>query len=100
MRPAERVVVVRSSVATWSSIGQAELAQALDGPLEPDAPRRALRGELRLERLVVGVHPEAQDVQLAVLQAEMPRVDDRVDLDAGDQLDGAGTAPAAATSSR
>ena len=79
--------------ASWASIGQVELAQPGDGPLEALAATPALRGEGRLERLVVRVHPEAEDVQLALPQAEVAG-DDGVDLDAGQERhpgrDGAG----------
>ena len=74
-----------SSRATWSSIGRPISRSVRHGPLEPDAPRRALRSERRLERLVVEVHPEAEDVQLAVLERDA--AGQGVDLDAGDQLD-------------
>ena len=97
-RPAERVVVDRARRVEQLVVDrQAEIAEAGDGPLEPLAPPAALLGEGRLERLVVGIHPEAEDVELALPQAEIA-VDDGVDLDAGDSVRPAGTAPAATTS--
>ena len=51
---------------------------------EPLAAPVALRGDGRLERVVVGVHPETEDMQLAFPQAEVAR-HERVDLDARDQ---------------
>ncbi len=63
---------------------QVELAQEGDRALEPFAPPGALCGEGRLERLVVWIHPETEDVQLAFPQPEVPG-DDRVDLDTGDE---------------
>ena len=46
----------------------------------------ALPGQRRLGRLVVGIHSEAEDVELALPQAEVAR-HDRVDLDAGQQAE-------------
>ena len=61
-----------------------ELAQQRDRLVEALAAAAALGCEDRLERLVVRVHPEAEDVELALPQPEVAG-DDGVDLDAGDE---------------
>ena len=61
-----------------------DLAQPVDGLPEPLAAPATLRGHRRLERVVVGVHPEAEDVQLPFPQAEVAR-HEGIDLDARDQ---------------
>ena len=61
-----------------------DLGQERNGPLEPSPARQPLGGERGLERIVGRVHPESEDVELAVLERDAAR--DRVDLDAGDQL--------------
>ena len=68
-RPAERVVVVRDETRRPGrrSAGRSRAA----GRRSARTARGGgpLGGQRRLERLVVGVHPEAQDVQLALPQA-------------------------------
>ena len=62
------------------------LAQPGDGGREAEAPCAALGGERRLERLVVRVHPEAEDVELALGQAQVQVAGDGVDLDGRDEV--------------
>ena len=54
---------------------------------EAQAPCAALGGERRLERVVGRVHPDAQDVQLALGQPEIEAAGDGVDLHGRDELD-------------
>ena len=63
---------------------KSELAEAIDGPGEPDAALIALGDHRGLERLVVRVHAEPEDVQLAFPQAQVAR-HEGVDLDARDE---------------
>ena len=63
---------------------QPDVAQPVDRPLEAAPALVALGGERRLERLVVRVHAEPEDVELALPQAEVAG-DQGVDLDAGDE---------------
>ena len=63
---------------------QLELAQPGDGPLERGRALIALGGQDGLERFVVGVHAEAEDVQLAFPQPQVAG-HERVDLDTGQQ---------------
>ena len=83
-RPAQRVVGRARHVEHVVVDREVEVAQPGDRPLEAFAPSTALRGEGRLEAGIVGIHPEAEDVELALPQAEVA-IDDRVDLDTGDQ---------------
>ena len=88
-----------TSVSSWAFDRHAELGQAANRPSEPLGASVALRDERRLERLVVGVHPEAEDVQLALPEPDVLR-DDGVDLDAGDELEAGAASPRLATISR
>ncbi len=63
----------------------AEHPQAIDDPLEAGHAEFALALERRLERFVAGVHTQAQDVELAVGQAQVPG--QAVDLHSGDELE-------------
>ena len=83
-RAAEGVVAGRRDVADLRVDREIELAQQGDRPLEPLAAPVALGGEDRLEGVVGRVHPEAEDVQLALPQAEVAG-HDRVDLDPGQE---------------
>jgi hypothetical protein len=69
-RPAQRVIVVRVEARDLVVDRQADLAQAGDRALEPHPSRGSLGAQRRLERLVVEAHPEAEDVQLAVLERD------------------------------
>ena len=83
-RATERVVIARRQLGDLGVDRQPQLAQQVDGPRESRPPGRALAGEDRLERVVVRVHAEAQDVQLGLPQAEVAG-HERVDLDARDE---------------
>ena len=83
-RPAEGVVVAGVERGDLGVDRHADLAQAVDGPREPLAGAVALGRHRRLERLVVRVHPEPEDVELALPQPEVAG-DEGVDLDARDQ---------------
>ena len=83
-RAAERIVVRPRDARELVVDRQVQLAQPRDGLLEPFAATPALGREGRLEGLVVRIHPEAEDVELALPQAEVAG-DDRVDLDARDE---------------
>src|SRR5262249_19230879 len=85
-RAPQRVVIRRLVVREGGIDRHIELAQTLEHPPEADAPRLPLRGERRLEGVVRGVHAEAEDVELALPQPKVAR-DDRVDLDARDELE-------------
>ena len=65
------------------------VAQPSRHSCESTAARLALAGERRLERLVVRVHADPHHVKLAVGKVESAR--DRVDLDAGQELQREGT---------
>jgi hypothetical protein len=82
-RPRESSSSVASS-ATWASTGIPISRRPIDRPVEPRPPGCALSSQGCLERLVVRVHPEPEDVELALPQAEIPG-HEGVDLDAGDQ---------------
>ena len=83
-RPTERVVGRARHVEQVVVDREVEIAQPGDGQLEALAPSATLLGQGRLEGGVVRIHPEAEDMQLALPQAEIA-VDDRVDLDARDE---------------
>ena len=83
-RPAERVVIAQVELGERLVDQQPELSQDCNGPLEPLPSSRSLGREDRFELVVVRVHAEAEDVELALPQV-LP-IDDGVDLDAGDQL--------------
>ena len=85
--PAERVVtgeIERVDLGVNADPGIAEPPQRRH---EPCASRRALGGQRGLERLVVRVHLEPEDVQLATRDLEPEAARDGVDLDPGDQLE-------------
>jgi len=80
-RGAERVVARIGQVGDLRFDRQVEVMKPRDRPLEPLAPSSPLGRQRCLERRVVGVHPEAEDMKLALPQAEVAG-DDGVDLDA------------------
>ena len=65
-RSAEGIVVVRIQVADLGIDREVDRAQQIDGLPEPPPALIALDGQGRFERLVIRVHPEAQDVELAL----------------------------------
>ena len=87
-RPAEGVVIAQVELGELFVDRELELSQTGDGPLEPLPAPRTLGREDRFELVVCRVHPEAEDVELALPQV-LP-IDDGVDLDAGDQLEAVG----------
>ena len=71
-RTAERIVTVERDRGHLPVDPEIQLAQALDGPCEAHPSLLALNGERRLEGLVGRIHADAQDVQLALPEAEVP----------------------------
>ncbi len=65
-----------------------DLRELPNRPFEPNATCGSLAGERGLECLVGRVHPEAEHVEFAVEQWDV--ASDRVDLDAGDELEARG----------
>ena len=74
------------------------VAQALQRGVEPGAARGPLAGQGRLERLVVGIHAQAEHVQLAARDLEAEPARDGVDLDARDEVEAGAGRPRAASS--
>ena len=85
--PAERVVTGQVERLDLRVDADAGVAQPFERREEPRPARRTLRGEGRLERLVVGVHLEPEDVQLATRDLEAEPARDGVDLDPRDELE-------------
>ena len=84
-RPAEGVVAGQVQRLDLRVDREPDLAQPVDGRDEPGPPARPLRREGRLERLVRRVHPDPQDVQLALEQVEVQAAGHRVDLHGRDE---------------
>ena len=83
-RPTEGIVVARVQRGDLGVDRQFELTQAIHSPGEPETALVALADHRRLECLVRGVHPEAEDVQLTLPQAQITG-HQCIDLDPGDE---------------
>ena len=83
-RASQGVVIAVDQIGDLGVDRQADVAEQVDRPRESHAALVALGDHRRLERLVVRVHPEPEDVQLALPQPEVAG-DEGVDLDAGDE---------------
>ena len=83
-RAAECVIVADREGRDLRIDRQPEVPQQDHRPLEPLATATALGGEGRLERLVVRIHAEPEDVELALPQSEVAG-HEGVDLDTRDE---------------
>ena len=90
LRPAERGSrggsLTREQLVHFPVYGKAQLAKAIHDPVEARDAKAALLLQNRLERLVVDVDAEAQDVEFAFPELRDAR-GDAVDLNAGQQLE-------------
>ena len=84
-RSAERIVGADGERLELRVDRHAQFCQPADRARETLGAATALRRERCLEGRVFRVHPEAQDVELALPQPDL-LADDRIDLDAGDEL--------------